>query len=47
MKSKSKNIQQLIKEQQYPKEVSIKLQSSFTETTHQHECSPTNSNTTD
>ena len=30
------NIQQLIREQQRRKKVSIKLQSNFTETTHQH-----------
>ena len=30
-----------------PKEVSIKLQSNFTETTHQHRHSPTNSNSID
>ena len=47
MKSKSENIQQLIRKQQRPKGVSIKLQSNFTETTHQHGRFPTNSNTID
>ena len=36
MKSKPKNLQQLIRKQQRPKEVSIKLQNNFTETTYQH-----------
>ena len=44
MKSKLENIQQLIREQQHSKEVSIMLQRNFTEATHQHGLSPTNSN---
>ena len=36
MKSKLENIQQLTREQQQPKEVSVKLQSNFTETAHLH-----------
>ena len=47
MKSKPENIQQLIREQQRPNEVSIKLQSNLTETTHHDGRSPTNSNTID
>ena len=39
MKSKPENIQQLIREQQRPNEVSIKLQSNLTETTH-HDGAP-------
>ena len=38
MKSKYANLQQLITEQQCPREISIKLQSNFTESTHQHGC---------
>ena len=47
MKSKPEYIQQLIREQQLPKEISIKLQSNFTETTNSHKRSPTNSNSID
>ena len=42
MKSKHENIQQLIREQQRPKEVSINLA-----TSHQHGRSPINSNSID
>ena len=42
MKRKPENIQQ-----QVSKDISIKLQRNFTETTHQHGHSPTNSNTID
>ena len=41
------NIKHLIREQQRLKKVSIKLQSNFTETTHQHGHSPINSNSVD
>ena len=44
MKSKPENIQQLIRKQQPPKEVSINFQSNFTETTRQYGHSHTNSN---
>ena len=47
MKRKLENIQQLIREQQRAKEVSVKFQNNFTETTHQHRHSPTNSSTID
>ena len=47
MKNKSQNIQQLIREQQRPNEVSIKLQSNLTETTHHGGRSPTIFNTID